>query len=173
MKKQTVPVLAAGVVAAVVWTTASFAEGVIAAPEVNPEVAPPIVYSHPNNAMLGKGIFTFLGSYVPSVLVGVVNDNSYDKRLYIPVLGPWLDLAERPGCGGFGQSTCGAEAGYKVLLIVSGGLQGLGGVLTALGLTLPERQVLVPPAIAKGPTLHVLPASVGRGGYGMEARGTF
>jgi hypothetical protein len=173
VKKQTVPVLAAGALAVVAWTTASHAQGgVTAPPEVNPEVARPIVYTHPNNAILGTGIFTFLGSYVPSVLVGVVNDNSYDRRLYLPIVGPWVDLAERPGCGGPGQTTCPTETAFKTMLIVAGAVQGLGGVLTTLGLALPERQVTLPPAKAQAPTLHVLPAAVGRG-YGMEANGTF
>ena len=181
MKKQTVPVFAAGALAVVaLWTTVSAAQdpagssaqGPGAPPVVNPEVAPPIVESRPNSAFFGRGIFAFTGAYVPSVLVAVVNENSYDKRLYVPLLGPWLDLADRPGCGGIGQTSCSSEAAFKVLLIVAGAVQGVGAVAIVLGATLPERKVATPPKADKL-TLHVLPAQVSRNGYGMTAFGTF
>lgn len=139
---------------------------------MNPEVAPPIIESRPNSSLFGRGVFAFSGSYVPSVIVAVVNDNSYDKRLYVPLLGPWLDLADRPGCGGVGQTSCSSEAAFKALLIVAGAVQGVGALCIVLGATLPERKVAAPPKAAK-PTLHVLPAQVSRDGYGMTAFGTF
>jgi hypothetical protein len=173
VKKPTVPLLAAGALAVVMASTASHAQSAVQPPPTSPETRPPIVYRHPNSGFLGKGVFAFLGAYFPSLIVAVVNDNSYDKRLYVPVFGPWLDLADRPGCGGAGQASCGAETGYKAFLIASGAAQGFGALAIVLGLTLPER--LVPPATPKteSMTVHVLPAQLGRDGYGMKAFGTF
>jgi hypothetical protein len=170
-----VPLLAAGAMAVFTWSTASHAQGAVQPAPASAEVAPPIVYRHPNSSFLGKGVFAFIGAYFPSVLVAIVNDNSYDKRLYVPVLGPWLDLADRPGCGGPGQSTCSAETAFKLLLIASGAAQGFGALAIVLGLALPERIVpqSAPSQQAGGVKLRVLPASLGRGGYGMQAVGTF
>jgi hypothetical protein len=158
VKKKMIP-LAAGALAAVTWATASRAASAVAEPEVSPAARQQISYARPNGPLLEKGIFAFFASYVPSVIVAVVNDNSYDKRLYVPVVGPWLDLADRPGCGGTGQSPCGTEAAYKVLLVV--------------GLAVPERIITPEPAKAGTLTVHVRPARMGRDGYGMEALGTF
>jgi hypothetical protein len=172
VKKQTIP-LAVGALAAVAWATASRAASAVAEPAESPAVRQQISYARPNGPLLEKGIFAFFASYVPSVIVAVVNDNSYDKRLYVPVVGPWLDLADRPGCGGTGQSPCGTEAAYKVLLVVVGALQGLGAAATVVGLAVPERIITPAPAMAGKLTLHVLPAQMGRDGYGMQALGTF
>jgi hypothetical protein len=171
VKKQTIP-LAAGALAMVTWATASRASAV-GDSTVSPALTQQISYDRPNSPLLEKGIFTFFASYVPSVIVAVVNDNSYDKRLYIPVVGPWLDLAERPGCGGIGQTPCGTEAAYKVLLIAVGSFQGLGFLATVVGLAVPERVITTVPAKAGTLTLHLRPAQVGRDGYGMQALGTF
>jgi hypothetical protein len=172
VKKQMFP-LAAGALAAVTWATASRAASAVAEPEVSPAARQQISYARPNGPLLEKGIFAFFASYVPSVIVAVVNDNSYDKRLYVPVVGPWLDLADRPGCGGIGQSPCGTEAAYKVLLVVVGSFQGLGALATVVGLAVPERIITPAPEKAGTLTVHVLPAQMGRDGYGMQALGTF
>ncbi len=156
----------------VMASTASYAQ-TVRAPPTSPDTPQPIVYRHPNSGFLGKGFFALLGAYFPSMIVAVVNDNSYDRRLYIPVFGPWLDLADRPGCGGAGQSTCGAETGYKAFLVLSGAVQGGGAALIVLGLALPERRLPAPPPKTESMIVHVLPAAMGRGGYGMSAFGTF
>jgi hypothetical protein len=177
VKERRIPVLTAGVLAVATWAAVSSAESAIVPPVVPPLVAEQTRYQWPNNALLGRGLFVLLASYAPSVIVAVVNDNSYDKHLYIPVLGPWLDLADRPGCGGSGQTSCGTETAYKALLIVVGAFQGLGALATVTGLALPERVITsvpanVPTKAAKA-TVHVLPAQVSRDGYGLAAVGTF
>ncbi len=172
MMKQTCPAMAA-VLAVVTWTTASAAETAFAQPEQQPAPVEQISYARPNGVLIGRGLFAFLGSYVPSVIVAVVNDNSYDKHLYIPVVGPWLDLANRPGCGGMGETGCPTENGYRALLIVVGSFQGLGALATLVGLAVPERRITAAPAKAAAPAVHVLPARVSRDGYGLSAFGTF
>jgi hypothetical protein len=171
VKKQTTPALVAAL-AIVTWALVSRAESAGTQPVVSPPVTQQISYTRPNSPLLEKGLFAFSASYFTSVIVAVVNDNSYDQRLYVPILGPWLDLADRPGCGGIGQSSCGTEAAYKVLLIVAGSLQGLGAVATVVGLAVPARVITTTPATGRL-TLRLLPALVGREGYGMQALGTF
>jgi hypothetical protein len=131
-------------------------------------------YRPPNRAVLAGGILAFLGSYGPAVAVAAANHNSYDNNLYIPIAGPWLDLRSRPGCGGPGEANCTSkEDGSKALLVVSGVFQALGVLTVALGLVVPEKHHITVQARADKPTVRVLPAQVGRDGYGLAASGTF
>jgi hypothetical protein len=189
MKSQAVIALhsAAAVLAAFAWTGASFAQTsvvtepapqpqpvvVTPAPIPQPVVAEQTTYRAPNLPILVGGLVMFAGAYVPSVIVAAANDNSYDNHLYIPVVGPWLDLGDRPGCGGFNQTSCSTEGVYTALLIGSGVFQGLGAISTVVGLFVPERRTMIVTAKADKPSLHVLPAQVSRDGYGVAALGTF
>ena len=134
MKRQTMLAVGTGVsiLAAVTWTTTSFAqEVVVAEPAPRPVVAEQTHYAPPNRALLGGGLIAFGGSYIPSVIVAAANNNPYDNHLYIPVVGPWLDLGNRPACGGVFQTGCGTETGFRTLLVVDGIFQGAGATLDA------------------------------------------
>jgi hypothetical protein len=178
MKKSTRRAAGAVAVASVVFVASatSRADGTA----TSSGTAAPIVieqtsYSPPNRALIAGGIAGFVGAYVPSVIVAVSNGNSFDRNLYIPVVGPWLDLANRPGCGG-GQTSCARESGFAALLIVDGVVQVLGPVATALGFVVPERHRVIVTAKAdevEKPSLHVAPASLGHGAYGVSAFGKF
>ena len=48
---------------------------------------------------------TFTLAYVPAVLVAQQSTQSADNHLYVPVVGPWVDLADRPTCGGASERT--------------------------------------------------------------------
>src|SRR5258708_35038135 len=52
----------------------------------------------PNADLIGVGIFTIALPDFASV--GVAMGSDIDHDLYIPVAGPWMDLAHRPDCGG-------------------------------------------------------------------------
>jgi hypothetical protein len=176
MKRQIILAVGAGVsvLAAVTWTTTSFADTVNAAEPVSrPVVAEQTHYSPPNVPLLTGGIVALGGAYIPSVIVAAANDNSYDNHLYIPVVGPWIDLANRPPCGGAFQTGCGTETGFKTLLVIDGAFQGLGALATVLGFVVPERRSTVIAAKADKPSVHVLPAQVSRDGYGVAAFGNF
>jgi hypothetical protein len=132
-------------------------------------------YARPNRAIIAAGILGFVGAYVPSVIVAARNSNSYDNNLYIPVVGPWLDLEQRPGCG-IGPTSCGRESGFAALLIVDGVFQALGPMATILGFLVPERHTVIVTAKADKParpTVHVVPARLGRDAYGVTAFGDF
>ena len=56
----------------------------------------------PNRELLHSGILALGVPYVASVVVAATSDRTEDKHLYIPVAGPWMDLANRSGCGNAG-----------------------------------------------------------------------
>jgi hypothetical protein len=107
------------------------------------------------------------------VVVAAANSNSFDNNLYIPLVGPWLDLRSRPGCSGPGEADCsGRENGSRALLVLSGVFQALGVMTAAVGLIVPEKRHTVITAKADKPSVHVTPALV-RNGYGLAAYGSF
>ncbi len=170
----------AAVLAALTWTTASFADDTVVAPSnAQPVVAESTTTHPPNVPLIGTGLIALGGAYIPSVIVAAANDNPYDHKLFIPVVGPWMDLAERPGgCGTFGTISCGAETGYKTLLVLSGAFQGLGALATVLGFVTPQSHTTVVTAKADAKErdkAHVqfFPTTVGRDAYGLGAVGTF
>lgn len=172
MKRQLV--LAAGV-AAVSWATAAFGQDMTPA---QPNAAPVTTeqrttsYSGPNRYMIGTGVATFTLAYLPAVFVGAESPNTVDHHLYVPVVGPWLDIANRPACGP-GSISCDNETTNKVLIGLSGVFQGL-GVLTAIGgFFVPEHNQVVVTTASDKPTVHISPAQMGAGGYGAAAFGTF
>src|SRR5258708_33704054 len=95
-----------------------------------------------------------------------------DHDLYIPVGGPWLDLAHRPDCGGYQMAQCNdMEPFYKVLLIEDGILQGIGALEVLAGMASSSPHHPTETARSSKPTLRVVPTVVGRGGYGLGAVG--
>lgn len=125
----------------------------------------------PNRPMAIIGSALFLGSYGASVIVGAASGNDSDKKLFIPVAGPWIDMGDRR-CG-FGQ--CGATSDFENSLLVASGVAQAAGIgLAVASLFVPNssnesRVAKTPPK----PELHVLPTSVGRAAPGIGAVGTF
>jgi len=169
----------AAAVAAMTWTTASKADTTVvesppsgtatvaAAPAAEREA-----YTGPNRRLIGSGLVTFGLSYIPAVIVAGTSDTSADHHLYVPIVGPWLDLGDRPGCGGAGNIGCDTETTYKVLLVADGLFQSIGAITTVWGFLTPERREVVTTAAVDKPTVHVTPTSVGTG-YGLAAFGSF
>lgn len=151
---------------------------------VDPNASPPSsgadrpgwIY-RPNRPMLFTGLGILTATYGASVIVGASSDKDVDKRLYIPVVGPWLDLGQRDcGLGDCGQT----EDWNQALLIGSGVLQGVGTVLTVASLFAREetdrpanwRSASAQPAKPAKPTIQITPMSM-RAGGGVGAVGTF
>jgi hypothetical protein len=126
----------------------------------------------PSLWMLGSGLTVFGFAYVPVVIVGATSGLTADRTLFVPVVGPWIDLAQRPGCSP--ASTCNVESSAKVLLVVDGVFQAI-GALTILGsfLNVTHESTPVERVASVRPTVRVTPAQMGTGGYGMVALGTF
>jgi hypothetical protein len=123
----------------------------------------------PNKAYLYTGGGLFLGSYVTTAtLTGIAaNDDrpTVDRNLYIPVIGPWLHLADD------GKTASNGTAD-TILVAGSGILQGAGIAMIIASFFIPER---VPAATiqAGNVKMHVTPMSMGRAGSGLGAVGTF
>lgn len=162
------------------WTTASRADTTVvenagSAPVAATTTAPAEnreAYTGPNRRLIGSGLITFGVSYIPALIVAGTSDTSADHHLYVPIVGPWLDLGDRPGCGA-GHIGCDTETTDKVLLVFDGIFQGIGAITTVWGFLTPEhREVTTTTAAADKPTVHVTPASLGTG-YGLAAFGSF
>jgi hypothetical protein len=128
-----------------------------------------------NAPVFTSGALVFLGSYGASVVVAASSeDDTFDRgndRLYVPVVGPWLALNERPDCPILNES-CDMETTKKVLLVADGILQA-GGVITMIaGLLSPtEHTVVRRPGLAKK-KVHVVPTAA-YGGAGVNVFGRF
>jgi hypothetical protein len=119
----------------------------------------------PNTAMLITGSAIFAGTWAASSLVAAFSETKGDENLFIPLVGPWLDLGER-ACS-FGE--CGAREDWNIFTIVGS------GAAQAVGLGLAIGSIFVgprEPRVPKTAEVKVLPISV-RGGAGLGAFGTF
>lgn len=139
-----------------------------------------IEQSRPNVGLISSGLFTLGVPYATSIVVAAQSDRPEDQKLYVPVAGPWLNLANRSDCGtGRNMPSCDNENTYKVLLVADGVLQGLGALEILGGLIFPETRTVAvaghraPEASSSSPTIHFSPARVGQTGYGLSAAGTF
>jgi hypothetical protein len=119
------------------------------------------------------GTALVVGPYVAGVIVAAESNLEEDKRLNIPIAGPWLDLGQRPCSFGTGCSTSDNVAG--VLLIASGVAQGAGLVMAVASAFVPEthrESVSMAKAKPQKPSVHVTPVSY-YGGGGIGAIGRF
>jgi hypothetical protein len=125
-----------------------------------------------NWPLFHSGVWTFAGTYIPSLVVSQVSPYKFDRALAIPVAGPWIDLGTRD-CDG-----CDLETLNRVMLVGDGILQTVGVVKVIGALFVWERRVTT---IASVDPAHLpfgvtsLSFDVGRiaGNYGPIARGTF
>lgn len=127
----------------------------------------------PNRSLLSTGTGIFVLSYGSSVVAAAVSDRDADKRLFIPVVGPWLDLGDR-GCT-VGSPCGGNEDVAKAMIITSGVVQGAGVLLALSSLIIPEStniQERTRTAKAVKPEVRVLPVSF-TAGAGLGAVGRF
>lgn len=116
----------------------------------------------PNKPLLLTGGAIFLGSYVTTAAITAANPHTLDKSLYLPIVGPWLTLAQ---AGDYGT-------GKTVLIAGSGVLQGVGAGLALASLFIPEKTAAA--TIQAGNVrMNVVPASYGAGSAGLGAIGTF
>lgn len=90
---------------------------------------------------IAMGIASVVLGYAPSAFVAATSTLSDDGWLWVPFVGPWVDLAMRPKCVPdeiIAQYSpvdpCIPETLAKVGLVASGVLQGLGALLTVVGL---------------------------------------
>jgi hypothetical protein len=116
--------------------------------------------SWPNVPLLATGATVFGASYVPAIVGAAISDRGDDK-LYIPVAGPWITLAQGPS----------ETRTEKALLGVDGAVQGLGALMLVSSFFIPEKTTKSWYLIGSN-DLRIAPAG-GRGSYGLAAAGRF
>jgi hypothetical protein len=122
----------------------------------------------PHRPLLITGSALLLGGYAASTVVATVSDLPADDRLYIPIVGPFLDVANRP-CD-IGSSSCSNEEDLNKASIIGLGLaQGAGLGLTIASFFVKERpaetRIKVPQAADKL-SISVVPYGAGVGAVG-------
>jgi hypothetical protein len=123
------------------------------------------------SALLVGGLIGFGISYGASVAVAATSDHPGDHHLYVPVIGPWLDLANRGSCP-VEKTSCDSETTNKVFLVIDGVIQGGSAISVVAGLLSPaETRTKTTTVARKG--IHLTPVSYGRGSPGLAAFGSF
>ncbi len=147
------------------------ASSVASAQTVAPPPSPVATETRPNRGMLMMSFLTFGQAYIGSMGIAATSTRSWDANLWIPAVGPWLDLGARPGCPTY--ATCGNENGYRVLLVVDGALQTFGLCQLVGAFLWPETIPVAKLAGGRGAAVSLAPATVGTRGYGLGAVGRF
>jgi hypothetical protein len=128
----------------------------------------------PSRIMLASGIITFGVTYGAGAIVAATSPLSTDQQMFVPIAGPWMDLVNRPGCGGDSGRSCSTETAYKVLLVADGIGQAIGALTIVEAFLNPETVTTTHSTTAsEKPSFRMTPASMGAGGYGMVALGNF
>jgi hypothetical protein len=129
--------------------------------------------SGPNRRLLTSGAWTLGLAYAPALVVAIKSERRGDDYLYYPVVGPWLDLANRGSC-----ATCEHETLNQVLLVTDGVFQGVGALQIVGSFLLPERHSVYVTSRSKRPArragleLKVRPVRFSSG-YGVQATARF
>jgi len=130
-------------------------------------------YIGPNRRLLMSGIIMSGVPYIASVAIAASSNHSGDDNLYIPVVGPWLDIGRRGDCP-VGSHACDNETGNKLLLGIDGVFQGIGALQILGAFIFPEtREITTVPATAFTPAMTLTPTKMGRSGYGLSAIAEF
>ena len=124
----------------------------------------------PNGGLIGGGVLMFGIAYGSSVVAAASSNRAADQSLFVPLLGPWIDLARRDGC--IGVDACGVnETANKVLLVAGGLFQAAGALQILGGFLFPETRIVVRQAKDER-GLHLQPTA-GYGSFGLSAYGAF
>lgn len=123
----------------------------------------------PNGELIASGAIMLGATYGASVIVAATSDHQGDNHLYVPIAGPWIDLADRGGCDAT-RDECDGETVNKVLLVADGIFQGVGALQIVGGFLFPKKQVVA--EAANKPGVRVAPM-LGGGRLGVGAAGRF
>jgi hypothetical protein len=152
MSNLRIPLATAAGILALTCATSSFAE------EAGVE-------HRPNRSMLSTGVGIFVVSYGATAVAGAISEREADRNLFIPVVGPWINLTDR-SCGP--TDPCGNREDVNKAVVISSGVVQGAAVLMALG------SFVVPETKNKRnePSVAVSPVSFGTGA-GIGAVGHF
>jgi hypothetical protein len=113
----------------------------------------------PNKPLLLTSSIIFGAGYVPTFITAMANSKNTTGNLYIPVVGPWIEI---------GKDT---SAGNRALLVFSGLFQGVGALGVLGSFFIPESRTEKMPLLGKH-KFSVTPVA-SRGVYQLSAHGTF
>jgi hypothetical protein len=116
-----------------------------------------------------SGLATFGAGYLAAVVVAATSDHPGDHRLFVPVLGPWLDLGSRGSCP-VQSSSCDHETTNKILIAGDGVIQAAGVVTMVAGLLTPTHAVVATKGFS---VAQIVPVTYGHGSPGLAAYGRF
>jgi hypothetical protein len=128
-----------------------------------------VTESAPDPRWLSVGGLVFGSTYLTSVVVAGTSSYRADQRLYVPLAGPWLDLAARGKCGSDpNYPACGHETRNDALLVGDGIGQALGVLHIVGGFLFPTTRTVIQtrPEVVFAPT--ITPSE-----FAMTARGRF
>lgn len=154
-------------------TTTTSADDVSAAAPTPPVTSTPMtsgetttVYQHqrPNRPLLITGGALLVGTYATTAALSGANGPVADRDLYIPVVGPWINIADR-------NTNRNNNTRDTLLIAGSGVLQGVGAALLITSFFVPES---IPAArISAGNVKMQVTPTAGMGSGGLGAVGTF
>jgi hypothetical protein len=121
----------------------------------------------PEVRAIAGGVFTFGISYGFALGVAATSGHQGDSHLYMPIVGPWLDLGDRGSCPH--AASCNNETAYGALIVADGVLQTLGALLVVSGFAFPTTREVMTAA----PTIQIAPVEYAHGGLGLATFGTF
>ncbi|MGO8994582.1 MAG: hypothetical protein ACLQVI_14795 [Polyangiaceae bacterium] len=126
----------------------------------------------PNRYLLTTGLLLWGVPYSIGVVQAAESSNSADQHLYVPIVGPWIDLGQRAPCP-VGSNACNGETTSRVLLVGDGIFQAIGTVEVLWAFVRPEhRSITRVSATRFTPAFTFEPARVASG-YGLTALAQF
>jgi len=126
----------------------------------------------PNRRYLTYGLVGFGAGYGIAATVGATSSRDTDRRMLVPLFGPWLALGDRGDCGGdITDKPCTREGTYKVLIVADGLLQLAGAASIVAAFLYPETRYETK-TINVSKRVHVTPAPMVHG-VGVVATGWF
>lgn len=130
-----------------------------------------------STGLIVGGTTVLVLSYAPTAYVGAISHRRADGALFIPVLGPFLDLANRPACQPPAAlaavspvDLCIEEKATRGALVAAGAAQSLGALLLVAGLPMRTNVIERTAEVQKKSafSVHVTPTR-----NGVQAAGTF
>jgi hypothetical protein len=118
----------------------------------------------PNRGLITSGAVMFGIPFTASVIVASSSRKASDRNLFVPVLGPWIDLASRRACV---ETSCQGETTNKVLLVTDGVFQTVGAFNFVAGFLFPTTRTVTQKA-----SVRVAPTA-GASNVGLAAYGAF
>jgi hypothetical protein len=126
----------------------------------------------PNRYLLTSGLVLWGVPYTIGVVQASQSSYPSDQHLYVPIVGPWLDLNERTPCS-VANNACNGETTSKVLLVADGVFQAIGTIEVVWAFLRPEhRSITTVSSTRYTPAITLAPTRVASG-YGLTALARF